>query len=77
MLHQRLDVLHTVVGCRVKFEDIERPSLVEGAATLALSAGIAGGSGAEAVYYFCEDARTGGLAHAARATEEVRMGELA
>ena len=52
-----------------------RMPLVEGAARFALVAGL-GSVGVEAVDGLGEDAGAGGLAHAARAAEEVGMGQL-
>ena len=75
LVDERADVLDRVVRGGVELVDVERAPLVEGAARFALVAGL-GSVGVEAVDGLGEDAGAGGLAHAARATEEVGMGQL-
>ena len=77
LLHELLDVFHAVVGGGIKLEDVEGASFIEGFAAFALSAGIAGGGGGEAVDDFCEDACAGGLSHAAWSAKEVGMCQFA
>ena len=76
LLHERLDVLHRVVGGRVEFEDVVRPLFVESLARLTMVAGLAVLGRGEAVDGLGEDAGAGGLSHAARAAEEVGMGQF-
>ena len=77
LLHQLADVVHGVVGCGVQLVDVVRALFIEGDAGFARVACLAVGSGMQAVDGLGEDAGTGRLAHAARAAEEVGMGQLA
>ena len=75
LLDQSADVVHRVVRCGIELVDVERASLVEGAARFALVAGLRA-VGIQAVDCLGEDTRTGGLTHAARPAEEVGVRQL-
>ena len=75
LFDQVADVVHRVVRRGVQFVDVERTILVERAARLAVVACL-GPFGMQAVDRLGEDARAGGLAHAARAAEEVGVRQL-
>ena len=73
---QRTNIVHRVVRCGVQFVDIERAALVERPARLALVAGLAVGGRIEAVDRLGENTRAGRFADAARAAEQVSVGQL-
>ena len=75
LLDQSADVVHRVVRGGIQLVDVERASLVEGAARFALVAGLRA-VGTQAVNRLGEDTRAGGLAHAARPAEEVGVRQL-
>ena len=76
LLDEVADIIDRVVRRSIEFVNIERASLVERAARLALVAGLAR-LWVETVDRLGEDTRTGGLAHTARAAEEVGVSQLA
>ena len=69
-------VVHRVVRCSVQLMYIIGTLLVEGTARLTLVASLTLGSEVLAVDRLGEDARTGGLTHAARTAEEVGVCQL-
>ena len=77
LLHQRLDVLHTVVRSGVKLVDAVRTALCKRKAGLALSARLHVRRRVGAVDHLCEDPGSGGLAHSARSAEKICVRELA
>ena len=76
LIHQVLDVLHTVVGGGIKLMNTVGTSLGERTAGLALSARFHIRRWVGAVYHFCEDSCRRGLAHTPRAAEKVGMRKL-
>ena len=76
LLHERLDMLHRVVAGGIKLEDVVRALFGKSLAALALSACFAVLSGVHTVDGFGKDACASGLAHTARAAEQVGMGKL-
>ena len=75
LLDEGADVVHRVVRGGIQLVDVERASLVEGAARFALVAGLRA-VGIQAVDRLGEDTRTGGLTHATRPAEEVGVRQL-
>ena len=76
LFDQVADVVHRVVRRGVELVDVERATLVERTARLALVARL-GAVGRQAVDGLGEDAGAGGLAYAAGTAEEVGVGQLA
>ena len=76
LVHQGLDVLDTVVGCRVKLVDTVRTSLSERLAGLASAARFHIRRRIGTVDHLCEDTCCSGLADASRSAEEVCVSEL-
>ena len=76
LVHQRLDVLHAVVGRRIQLVDAVRTPLGERAAGVALPAGLQVRSGIRAVDGLGENARRTRLAHAPGAAEKICVREL-
>ena len=77
LVHQALDVVHAVVGRRIQFVDAVGAPLGEGAAGVALPAGLEIGPGVGAVDGLGEDARGTGFAYSSGAAEQIGMCELA
>ena len=76
LLHQRLDMFHTVVRGSVELEDVQGTLLVERLTALALIAGLAFCCGVLAVDGLGKDAGTGGLSYTTWTAEEVGMGQF-
>ena len=76
LVHQVLDVIHTVVGRRIQFVDAVRPALRERTAGIALATGLEIGPGVGAVDGLGEDTRGARLADAPRAAEQISVREL-
>ena len=76
LLHQLLDVVHTIVAGGVELKDVVRPLFVERLAALALVACLAVLLGVLAVDGLGEDTRAGGLSHSSRTAEEVCVSEF-
>ena len=76
LFHQRLDVLHRVVGCRIQFEDVEGALFVESLTALTLSTSLAIGSWRLAVDSFCEDTGAGCLSYTTWSAEEVGVSQF-
>ena len=77
LLHQRLDVLHRVVGGGVEFEDVQRTLLIKRLARLTLVASLALGRRVLTVDGLGKDTGTGGLAHASWSAEQIGMSQFA
>ena len=75
LLHQVSDVIHRVVGCRVKLVDVERGVVVERLARFALVAGLHVLCGMQAVDGLRHDTGTGGLAYASGTAKQERLCE--
>ncbi len=73
LLHQIADVLHRIVGSRVKLIDVERGVVVESPARLTFIAGFHMLRGVEAIDGFGHDARTGSLSYTARTTKQISL----
>ena len=76
LLHQGLDVFHRIVGSGIQLMDAVRPALLEANAGLALPARLHLRPRVGAVDHLGKDARRGGLAHPARAAEQIGVGQL-
>ena len=76
LLHECLYLLHSIVAGSIKLKYVVRALLVESLAALTLAAGIAVGSRVHAVYNFCEDAGTGGLAHSSWSAKQICVRQL-
>ena len=76
LLHQRLDVLHRVVGGSIKLEDVKRALFVKGLTRLALSTSLTIGRRRLAVDGFGKDSCTGCLTHTTWSAEEIGMSQL-
>ena len=77
LVHQRLDIFHTVVRGRIQLVDAVGPTLLEGDARFARAAGLHLLVGMRAVDGFGENAGRGGLSHAARAAEQIGVRQFA
>ena len=77
LVHQGLDVIHAVVGRRVKFMNTERAPFLERAAGVALPARIHVRTRIGTVDGLGEDSRRRRLAHAPRAAEQICVRKLA
>ena len=77
LVHQRLDIFHTVVRGRIQLVDAVGPTLLEGDARFARAAGFHLLVGMRAVDGFGENAGRGGLSHAARAAEQIGVRQFA
>ena len=77
LVHQRLDIFHAIVRGRIQLVDAVGPSFLEGDARFALAAGFHLLVGMRAVDGFGEDTGRGGLAHAARAAEQIGVRQFA
>ena len=75
LVGQRADFIYRIVGGGIHLDDVERALLVERAARFALVARFAVGSQMLTVDCFCENTRSGGLAHSALSAEQVGMRE--
>ena len=76
LLHQSLDVVDTVVGCRIQLMDAVGTALSERNAGFAFAARLHVRSGIGTVYCLGENSRRTRLADAARTAEQVGMGQL-
>ena len=76
LFQQAADVIDAVVRCGIELVDAVGTALLEGEAGFAGTARFEVGPRVRAVYGFGEDARGAGLAHPARAAEQVCMGQL-
>ena len=74
LVPQRADIVNAVIGCRVQLHHVEYRPVRDAAAGGADAAGAAVHR-MLAVHRAGEDARTGGLARAARADKDVSVGE--
>ena len=70
LFHELLDILHRVVGSRIKLKDIIRALFKESFAALANATGLTICSGILTVYCSCENSRTSGLSHPTRTAEK-------
>ena len=77
LVHQGLDVVHSVVGCCIQLAYAVGASFGEGQAGLALAARIHIRSGIGTVDGFCKDAGSGSLSHSARTAEKISVCKLA
>ena len=75
LLDDRAHVLDAVVRCGIELDNVHRPVFVEAAARITFVAGFAVGSAVLAVDGFGEDARTGSLADATGAAEQVGVSQ--
>ena len=73
LLHQRLYLLHAIVGSSIELKHIIRALLLKCLATLAFVAGIPVGGGMFAVDGFGKNAGAGGLSYTSRAAEKIGM----
>ena len=76
LLHERLDMFHTVVGGCVELEDVQRTLLIERLTTLAFVAGLALCRWILTVDGFGENSGTSCLAYTPWTAEEVGMGQF-
>ena len=76
LLHQRLDVLHAIVGCSIELKDVKRALFVERLTAFTLSTSLTVLRGRHTVDGLRKDACTGGLTHTAWSAEEVSMSQF-
>ena len=76
LLHQIFDLLYTIVGGSIQFEDVQRTSFCKCLTAFALSTGISCSSWCKTVYHLCKDAGTGSLSYSARSAEQVCMSQF-
>ena len=76
LLHQRLDVLHAIVGCSIELKDVKRALFVECLTAFTLSTSLTILRGRHTVDGLRKDACTGSLTHTAWSAEEVGMSQL-
>ena len=77
LLGEGTDIIHRVVRGSVQLMDVQRALFIESLARLTFVACLAVLTGVETVDGFGKDACAGGLAYAARPTEEISVCELA
>ena len=76
LIHQSLDVIHTVVGCGIKLMDTVGPAFRKREARLTCTARLHLVGRIGTVDHLCEYARSGGLSHSTRTAEQVGMSQL-
>ena len=76
LVHQRLDVIHSVIGSGIKLMDAVGTSFSKRKTRFTLSARLHILRRIGAVYHLCEDTGSGGLTHPSRSAEEVCMRKL-
>ena len=76
LFHERLDVLHGIVGGSIQLKDVVRTLFVESLTALTLSTGLTLGSRCETIDGFGEDTSAGGFSHTSRSAEEVGVSQL-
>ena len=76
LFHQRLDVLHGIVGGGIKLENIEGTLFVERLTGFTMAAGLTFGCRSQAVDGFGENTGTGCLSDTTWTAEQVGMGQF-